>query len=196
MKSPFIPPTAFDSELEQRDMVISGQDLEEVILSRAIVVAQTGKKRNMTRNVPLTRPPNVVDLPGDTVNMDIGLFGSPNPFENRETARFGIDQFQTDRIFPGPTYQYNVVGNDGNQPYIFEGIDITPLEQDAVPEIEYVGFPMQPRLPSTFNFVAPQNQFSAFQPASRIPGNPVSPPNPQDYILPSSQKVQVPSRLY
>lgn len=193
---PFIPPSAFDSEMEQRDTVVSGQNLEEIILSRAVVRAETGRKRNLSKTTPMTRPPIVVDLPGDVVNMDTGFFGDPNPFANRETARFGIDQFQTDRIFPGPTYYYNVIGNNGNEAYVFEGVDITPMTVEPVPEIQYVGFPWEQKLAPAYNFASSQNQFSAFVPPTPIPGSPVAPPNPQAFILPSPEKAQIPNRLF
>lgn len=194
---PFLPSQfVHDDEIEQRDTIVSGQDLEQVILSRAIVRGGVGRKRNTARTTPLTRPPIVVDMPGDTVMMDVGLFGQPNPLIDREKARFAIEQFQTDRAFPPPTYYFSVVGNNDNEPYVFEGPDLTPLVIEPSPEIDYMGFPMQERLASTYNFASAQNQFSAFVPPTPIPGSPVQPPSSEAFILPSPQKAQIPRRMF
>ena len=106
--------------------------------------------------------PNPVNIPGNTVMMDLAFWGQPNPFVNKATARFMVDPFKDaiQDVKPPQTFYHSVVGNNYAEPFIYP-IDLTPTKQQALEKRAGFKFQTEKGMASAMGFDAPMPKFSA-----------------------------------
>jgi hypothetical protein len=149
-------------EVDQSQTVVSTETLNRIIFDNS--VSRGGTKRGFNSSIYTSglSPTNVIEMPGNTINMDVGYFGQPNPFANYSLARFGIDQIQLPSAFPPPTYYHTVVGNNFAEPLMAPMFNLQPARHGAsMKHDEFKGFDAHKDMHSAASFTYAQNPVSA-----------------------------------
>lgn len=158
-KTPFIDKQSavgpFD--VDQKQTALSAETINEIILKRSVVRAEQKRGYNASKYAIPTRPAQVVNLPGDTVMLDVGFFGDENPINNYSTVRFNIPQVKVGTAFPEATYYHDIFVNNAANPFIYQPPNPFVQNNSKLDSGTYGGMPTQEPLRTAQQFTAHQN---------------------------------------
>lgn len=149
-------------EVDQSQTVVSAEKLNRIIYDNSVVRGQNKRGYNSSKYTSGLAPTNIIEMPGNTVDLDVGYFGQPNPLANYSLVRFGINQLQTQDAFPQPTYHHSVIGNNAAEPLLAPQFNIQPIHHSSsFKRDEFSGFKTQQDMRSASHFTYVQNPVSA-----------------------------------